>query len=122
MRPLLGLPMAASICLAGMAAADPAEIVGAEARPGASGWTVTVTLRHGDTGWGDYADGWRLLTREGEVIATRALAHPHVNEQPFTRSLPGIDLPKGRAVFVESSTTATGWSGERLRLPIPGGD
>lgn len=101
------------------ARADPAEIVSAEAREGGSGWTVSVTLRHGDTGWDDYADGWRLVTEDGAVIATRELVHPHVNEQPFTRSLSGVDLPEGVPVFVESSTNVTGWSGARLPLDLP---
>lgn len=96
-------------------AADPATITAAEARPGSGGWTVSVTLRHEDTGWDDYADGWRLLAPDGTVIATRVLVHPHVNEQPFTRSLSGVDLPYGD-VMVESSTNVTGWGGEKVPL------
>ena len=122
MRPDLALSLAALAVLPSMARADPAEIVGAEARADPSGWTVAVTLRHGDTGWEDYADGWRLVSRDGDVLATRALAHPHVDEQPFTRSLSGLDLPQGEAVFVESSTSVTSWSGARFRLPIPPSD
>ncbi len=109
-------PIAAALALAGAAAAaDPAEIVAAEARAGASGWTVSVTLRHGDTGWDDYADGWRILDGDGRVIATRELLHPHVQEQPFTRSLRVEALPDG-PLFVESSTNVTGWSGDRAPL------
>ncbi len=52
-----------------------------------------VTLRHKDEGWEHYADRWEVLTPEGEVIATRVLRHPHVNEQPFTRTLAGVQLP-----------------------------
>ena len=115
----IGIAVVGPGIVAGAAGADPAQIVGAEARPGPAGWTVSVTLRHGDTGWDDYADGWRLTSEDGAVIATRVLAHPHVNEQPFTRSLSGVDLPEGRTVFVESSTNVTGWSGERFRLPVP---
>ena len=111
---------AALLAVAAPALADPAEIVSAEARASGSGWSVSVTLRHGDTGWDDYADGWRLVTEGGEVIATRPLVHPHVNEQPFTRSLSGVTLPDA-PVFVESSTTVTGWSGDRLPLEVPPG-
>jgi hypothetical protein len=119
MRTALVFALAAVSALPRITAADPAVILGAEVEPDPSGWTVSVTLRHGDTGWDDYADGWRLLAEDGSVIATRVLAHPHVNEQPFTRSLSGIDLPAGRAILVESSTNRTGWSGDTLRLPIP---
>ena len=98
-----------------LAVADPAVVVAAEARQAGGGWQVEVTLRHGDTGWDDYADGWRVVTAEGEVVATRPLLHPHVEEQPFTRALTGVALPPG-ALFVESSTSVTGWSGERYPL------
>ncbi|RDC75280.1 hypothetical protein DLJ49_00560 [Rhodovulum sp. 12E13] len=98
--------------------ADPAEIVAASAERGPQGWTVSVTLRHGDSGWDDYADGWRVVSDGGEVLGTRELLHPHVDEQPFTRRLSGLDLPEGRHVWVESSTNTTGWSGDRLRLPV----
>ena len=109
-------PFAAALALAGAAAAaDPAEIVTAEARAVSSGWSVSVTLRHGDTGWDDYADGWRILDGDGRVIGTRELLHPHVDEQPFTRSLRVETLPDG-PLFVESSTSVTGWSGARAPL------
>lgn len=54
-----------------------------------------VTLRHDDTGWDHYADRWEVLTPAGEVLGTRVLYHPHVDEQPFTRSLSGVEVPAG---------------------------
>lgn len=57
-------------------------------------WTFEVTVQHEDTGWENYADRWEVLTPEGEVLATRVLAHPHVDEQPFTRSQSGITIPE----------------------------
>ena len=101
------------------AAADPAEVVGASATPGADGWRFDVTLRHGDTGWDDYADGWRVEAADGTVLATRELLHPHVTEQPFTRSLGGVVLPEGtREVWIAASTNVGGWEGERLRVEL----
>ena len=52
-----------------------------------------VTLRHADEGWSHYANGWEVLTPAGELLGHRVLAHPHVNEQPFTRSLRNIAIP-----------------------------
>ncbi|MEM0976632.1 MAG: hypothetical protein AAGJ34_03760 [Pseudomonadota bacterium] len=53
-----------------------------------------VTLSHGDTGWDHYADGWGVYSPDGTELGYRTLFHPHVNEQPFTRSLT-ITLPEG---------------------------
>ena len=105
---------------AGPALADPAEIVAAEAERAGEGWRVSVTIRHADTGWDDYADGWRVIA-DGEVVGTRTLAHPHVEEQPFTRSLSGMAIPEGAGtVEVEASTSVTGWGGERRGLDLSG--
>lgn len=49
-----------------------------------------VTLRHADTGWDHYANVWEIVGPDGAVLGTRVLAHPHVDEQPFTRSLGGV--------------------------------
>ena len=51
-----------------------------------------VTISHGDTGWDHYADGWGVYAMDGTELGYRVLAHPHVNEQPFTRSLT-VKLP-----------------------------
>ncbi len=113
--------LALLLCLpAGLAAADPAVIESVEARPGANGWSFSVTLRHGDTGWDDYADGWRVLAPDGSVLGTRVLAHPHVNEQPFTRSQSGIAIPEDLSeVEIQSSTSVESWSGETVRFTLP---
>ncbi|GJL82922.1 MAG: hypothetical protein DHS20C01_25560 [marine bacterium B5-7] len=52
-----------------------------------------VTLEHDDTGFEHYADQWQVLDPDGNVLATRTLFHPHVDEQPFTRSLSGVIIP-----------------------------
>ena len=57
-------------------------------------WRATVTLLHEDAGWEHYADGWRIVSSTGDVLGTRTLYHPHENEQPFTRNLSGIEIPK----------------------------
>lgn len=119
MRHTLLLALLAVSPLAAPAWADPAEIVDATAQERAGTWTVSVTLRHGDTGWDDYADGWRIVTESGRVLGTRTLHHPHVEEQPFTRSLSGVDLPKAEPLFIESSTSVTGWGGVRAPLSLP---
>ena len=109
------------VALAPFAAlADDATIIGAEARASGGDWTVSVTLRHGDTGWDDYADGWRVVSADGTVLGTRTLYHPHVDEQPFTRSLSGVSVPPGTlTIFIEARTNTDGWGAERYRLDLP---
>lgn len=100
--------------------ADPAVIEAVELSKASNGWRVDVTLRHGDTGWDDYADGWRVLAPDGAELGYRELFHPHVNEQPFTRSLAGVQIPDGLAtVVIESRTNTDGWSGETVEIDVP---
>jgi len=76
-----------------------------------SSWTFDVTLSHKDTGWDDYADGWRILDASGKELGVRKLAHPHVDEQPFTRSLSGVAIPASvTEVGIQASDSIGGWS------------
>ncbi|NDR59678.1 hypothetical protein [Aliiruegeria sabulilitoris] len=109
-----------ALLLAPPATANPALIEAVEARASSNGWQFSVTLRHGDAGWDDYADGWRVLAPDGTVLGTRVLAHPHVNEQPFTRSLSGVVIPDSvEEVQIEASTSPEGWSGKAQPFKLP---
>lgn len=106
MRYLIPLLLAAS-----PAFADPAEVVEVEATLASNGWRFDVTLQHGDTGLDDYADGWRVELADGTILGERPLGHPHVAEQPFTRSTSGIQIPEGTAqVFIRARTNVDGWA------------
>ncbi|MDT8281786.1 MAG: hypothetical protein RQ982_03120 [Gammaproteobacteria bacterium] len=96
------------------------EIISADfQRTGKTTWSIDVTLRHDDTGWDHYADSWRVLDAEGSVLAERILLHPHINEQPFTRSLSGVKIPETtRAVYVEAHDRLHGWSTDRLAFSL----
>jgi len=99
--------------------ADPAEVVSAQLRENNGTWQVSVTVRHGDTGWDHYADAWRVLDGEGRVLGERILHHPHVQEQPFTRSLSGVEIPKGTtAVFIQARDNQSGWSPQTLEVGL----
>src|SRR6056297_1301048 len=82
-------------CTAGGVSAEGPVIKHAEAARDGMGWRFDVTLSHPDTGWDHYADGWEVMTAAGNRLGYRKLHHPHVNEQPFTRSLTGIMVPDG---------------------------
>ena len=99
--------------------ADPAEVVSAQLREHNGTWNVSVTVRHGDTGWDHYADAWRVLDGEGRVLGERILHHPHVQEQPFTRSLSGVEIPQGTTtVFIQARDNQSGWSPQTLQVDL----
>jgi hypothetical protein len=91
--------IAAGLALAaGTAAAGEADVLNVEVEPGRDGtWHFEVTVRHADEGWDHYADQWQVLAPDGTILGTRTLHHPHENEQPFTRSLGGVEVPAGVA-------------------------
>ncbi len=57
-------------------------------------WTISVTLQHDDSGWDHYANRWDIVDTDGNLLSSRKLLHPHVNEQPFTRSLSSVEIPE----------------------------
>ena len=75
--------------------ADAPAILRATAVQSGATLTISVTLRHADTGWAHYADGWSVQLPDGTELGYRTLHHPHVEEQPFTRSLGGVNIPDG---------------------------
>ena len=80
---------------------------------------ISVTIAHGDTGWDHYADAWRVVTPEGEVLGTRILHHPHVEEQPFTRSLSGVAIPREvTEVLIEARDSVHGWNPKTFPIKL----
>lgn len=112
---LLVLALASPLC------AEVPQVVAAEATPEATGWRVDVTIRHPDTGWDHYADGWEVLAPDGSRLGYRELVHPHVDEQPFTRSLSGVAIPAGTDyLLIRPHCLVDGWGAAAFRLDLPG--
>lgn len=110
----------ALIASASVACADPPVIERVTALSEGASWRFDVTLSHGDTGWDDYADGWRVLDMQGRELAMRVLHHPHVEEQPFTRSVGGVRVPTGTTqVMIEARDNVGGWSGRPMTITLP---
>ena len=112
-----------SLCLllasAGLARAGDVEIVRTELSQRGDTWYVRTTLRHDDTGWQQYADAWRVVGVDGNVLGRRVLYHPHQDEQPFTRSLAGVQIPADATVVsIEAHCKVHGWSPQRLRVDL----
>ncbi len=97
-----------------------AEVLSVEARASGGGWSFDVTVAHADTGWEHYADAWRVVGPDGAIYGTRTLLHPHVGEQPFTRSLSGVAIPAGvAAITVEAHDSVHGWGEVAVEVPLP---
>jgi len=111
----------ALILMALPAMAGEVEIVDAEAsRETAGSWRFSVTLRHADEGWDHYADMWRVEAPDGTVLGERELLHPHVDEQPFTRSLSGVAIPDDLdEVVIRARDNVDGWAEETLIVTLP---
>ena len=86
-------------------------------------WRVQATIQHADQGWDHYADGFQVLTDDGVLLADRELLHPHVNEQPFTRSTQAFSIPAGVSeLIVRAHDSVHGQGGEEVRLTLPSED
>ncbi|WP_299673360.1 hypothetical protein [uncultured Roseobacter sp.] len=112
---LLALLLAATPALA-----EPPQIDNVKARKSGDTWRFDVTISHPDTGWDHYADAWRILDMDGNQLAIRELAHPHVEEQPFTRSLSGVRIPEGTTqVQVQARDLPGGWNPGTTIITLP---
>jgi hypothetical protein len=112
----LGLALLAPAALAGEA-----DVVAARAQCDEDRiCRFVVTLRHADAGWKHYANRWEVLSLEGELLATRVLRHPHVEEQPFTRALPDVKIPTSlEKVRIRAHDSVHGYGGEELEIELP---
>ncbi len=104
--------------------AGEADVVAARARCDAARvCSFEVSVRHADEGWNHYANAWQILSPDGEVLATRVLRHPHVDEQPFTRSLSGVKLPASLdRVRIRARDSRHGIGGREIELAVEGAD
>ncbi|MCW8858167.1 MAG: hypothetical protein OQK50_04835 [Deltaproteobacteria bacterium] len=108
------------LLLPAMLFAGEADVVRVEVNKSGSSYSFNVTVQHGDEGWQHYADKWDVIGSDGKILATRVLYHPHVNEQPFTRSLSGVAIDAGnREVIVRAHDLVHGYGGQEMRVELP---
>lgn len=82
-------------------------------------FTFRVTVASPDEGWDKYADEWVVRSPDGATLGTRTLAHPHVDEQPFTRSLSDVRIPAGIAsVVVAARDSVAGYCGAEFEVAV----
>ena len=105
----------------GHAIAGEADVVDVKiTKEGAGTYRFDVTVKHADEGWKHYADAWDVVGPDGAVLGTRKLAHPHEDEQPFTRSLSGVRIPDGIGeVTLRAHDSVHEWGGAEMRVQVP---
>lgn len=83
-------------------------------------YTFDVTVSHKDEGWDHYADSWEIIDNEGNLYGTRTLHHPHVSEQPFTRSLSNVEIPEEiNTVIVRAHDSVHLYGGKTITVELP---
>lgn len=121
------IPTVTGLALLGASAAMPAAagevaVVAATATRHGAVWRFDVTVAHADRGWDHYADRWDVLAPDGTLLGSRTLLHPHVDEQPFTRSLDDVTIPPGvTAVVIRAHDKVHGPGGREFTLDLPSG-
>ncbi len=103
------------------AVAGEADVVNVRiAKERAGTYRFDVTVRHADAGWEHYADKWDIVAPGDKILGTRVLLHPHELEQPFTRSLSGVRVPRGVSrVTVRAHDKVHGYGGEVVTVEVP---
>jgi len=91
-------------------------------RDGGGTWSLDVTISSEYDSAERYADGWRVLTPEGDVLGEHELTHDHADEQPFTRTQTGLEIPDSvSTVTIEGHDIDNGYGGMTLAIELPSG-
>ena len=113
---VLAIFLSASAALAGEA--DVLNVV--ITATGVDVYRFDVTVSHADEGWDHYANAFEILDSEGNILGVRTLLHPHVNEQPFTRSLGNVRIRAGvTKIIVRAVDSVHLTGGEQIELDWP---
>jgi hypothetical protein len=108
------------LLLPAMLLAGEADVVRIEVDKSGSSYSFDVSVQHSDEGWQHYTDKWDIVGPNGKILATRVLYHPHVSEQPFTRSLSGIEIGTGiSSVIVRAHDLVHGYGGQEMTVELP---
>jgi len=101
--------------------AGTADVVAVEVEQSAPGvYVFRVTLLHDDEAWEHYAYRWDVVAPDGKVLGERVPAHPHVGEQPFTRSLSGVVIDDAiESVILRGHDSVHGLGGVELAVELP---
>ena len=107
-------------CITGTAIAGGADVVAVDfIKTGEQTYRFDVTVHHTDRGWEHYANHWDIIAPDGSTLGNRKLAHPHVNEQPFTRSLSDVKIPLDvHQVTIRAHDSVHAFDGETMTVDL----
>ena len=89
-------------------------------RTGGDTYFFKVTVRHEDEGWDHYANKWDVVAPNGTILGTRTLYHPHVDEQPFTRSLSDVKISESiTEVMIRAHDSVHEYGGKTMSVANP---
>jgi len=110
----------ALLLIAGPGWAGEVDVLKANIRAlGGGQFMLHATLQYSDTGWDHYANAWEVLGEDGTVLGTRVLHHPHVEEQPFTRSLTLFIPQTVKTVRIRAKDSVHGASNKMFAINVP---
>lgn len=68
-----------------------------------------------------YADAFRVMGTDGKSYGERILFHDHADEQPFTRDLNNVSIPRSvQKVIVQARDKINGYGGKTKEVVLPG--
>ena len=107
--------------LIGTAQAGEADVIAVEVEKQEDQlYTFDVTVSHADAGWDHYANSWEIVGSDGVGYGSRTLHHPHVDEQPFTRSMSGIKIPANvKTITVRAHDSIHEYGGAIMTIAVP---
>ncbi len=81
-------------------------------------YSFSVTTRSPYTGCTQYADRWKVLLEEGNLMFRLVLAHSHTEEQPFRRFGSAFEVEPGQPVIVRAHMNTSGYGVVTMRGPL----
>lgn len=96
------------------------EVLAAGLSADGDGYRIEVTVSSPYDTPDRYADGFRVLTPDGAVLAEFEFTHDHADEQPFTRARGPFEIPADvTEVEVEARDSENGYGGETAVVSVP---
>jgi hypothetical protein len=99
--------------------AGEADVIAAEVEhTGGDFYQFKVTVQHDDESWEHFAKAWEVLDMNGNILGARILLHPHINEQPFTRSHTIVIPENVNQVTIRTYDLIHKYGGQELTIDI----